>query len=106
MIIPMATTERVTITLPVEFVRDMDRLEKNRSRFILDAVRHELERRRREELRRSLRNPHPEGAALAEADFDEWAKSLPDDDASDLVDMKAGKPVRWIAGKGWVEDDR
>jgi hypothetical protein len=105
MIISVATTERVTITLPVEFLRDMDRIEKNRSRFILQAVRHELERRRREELRRSLDRPHREGPALAEAGFDDWATSLPDENASDLLDMKAGSPVRWIEGKGWVEGD-
>ena len=34
------TNERVTITLPTEVVRDIDRLEKNRSRFVLEAVRH------------------------------------------------------------------
>ena len=99
----MPTTERVTVTLPAEVVRDIDRLERNRSKFILKAVRQELQRRRREELRRSLRNPHPEGGRLAEEGFDEWAEGLPGDDASSLVDMKAWTPVHWVPGEGWVE---
>jgi len=98
----MPTSARVTVTLPAEVVRDIDRLEKNRSKFVLDAVRQELRRRRREELRRSLRSPHPESGLLAEAGFDEWARSLPEEGA-DLVDGKAGTPVRWVAGKGWME---
>jgi hypothetical protein len=99
----MPTNERVTITLPTEVVRDIDRLEKNRSKFVLGAVRHELQRRRREDLQRSLRSPHPESEQLAEAGFDEWADSLPPEDAADLVDIEAGKPVRWVPGEGWVE---
>jgi len=38
-------TERVTITLPREVVRDVDRLAGDRSRFIREAVRNELARR-------------------------------------------------------------
>ena len=99
----MPANERVTVTLPTDVVRDIDRLEKNRSKFVLDAVRHELQRRRREELGRSLRNPHPEGAQLADAGFDEWAGSLPGDEATNLVDLQAGTAVRWVLGEGWVE---
>lgn len=44
----MASTERVTITLPVGVVADIDRWERNRSRFITVAVEHELQRRRQE----------------------------------------------------------
>ena len=58
----MAGVDRVTITLPSELVREMERREKNRSKFIAEAVRNELERRRRDELHRSLANPHPESA--------------------------------------------
>jgi hypothetical protein len=43
--LPMPANARVTITLSVELVRDIARLEKNRSRFLQDAARHELERR-------------------------------------------------------------
>jgi Arc/MetJ-type ribon-helix-helix transcriptional regulator len=102
----MPTNERVTVTLPVEVVRDIDRLEKNRSKFVLEAVRHELKQRRRDELERSLRNPHPESEQLTDVGFDEWASGLPDEDAADLVDVRAGTPVRWVPGEGWVEGDR
>lgn len=98
----MPTTERVTVTLPAELVQSIDRLEKNRSRFIAEAVEHELDRRRREGLRRSLEHPHPEAAELADAGLDEWAASLPEDDG--LVDMATGKPVRWVEGEGWIEE--
>lgn len=96
-------TERVTVTLPSKVVEDIDRLESNRSRFIVEAVRHELDRRRREELKRSLRKPHPDSAGLLDAGFDEWAAGLPDEKAGDLVDMRAGRPVQWVPGEGWVE---
>src|SRR5262245_40230722 len=102
MIIPMPT-ERVTITLPAEVVEDIDRPERNRSRIILEAVRRELLRRRRDDLRLSLQNPHPETSELADAGFDEWASSLPGGRASDLVEKDAGRRVRWIPGKGWAE---
>lgn len=88
-------TARVTVTLPAEIVADIDRLEKNRSKFIVEAVRQELRRR-------SLQSPHPDSEQLAEVGFDEWARSLPAEDASDLVDLKAGTPVRWVPGEGWV----
>ncbi|HEY3359493.1 MAG TPA: ribbon-helix-helix domain-containing protein [Polyangia bacterium] len=99
----MPTNERVTVTLPAEIVRDIDRLENNRSKFVLEAVRHELQRRRREELKRSLRRPHPESEHLSEAGFNEWAGSLPAEDAAAIVDLEAGTPVRWVPGEGWIE---
>src|SRR5580704_10001092 len=40
-------------------VAGIDWREKNRSRFVAEAVRRELDRRRRAELRRSLNDPHP-----------------------------------------------
>lgn len=98
----MATNERVTISLPADLVRDIDRLEKNRSKFIQDAAHAELERRRRERLQHSLRSPHPETAELAEAGFEEWASSLPKEDAAGLVDVRAGTEVRWVPGEGWT----
>jgi Arc/MetJ-type ribon-helix-helix transcriptional regulator len=98
----MPTVERVTVTLPDDLIRDIDRWEKNRSKFVAEAVRRELDRRRRAELRLSLQNPHPESAGLAELGFDEWARGLPDEDEA-LVDSSAGKPIRWVPGKGWVE---
>jgi metal-responsive CopG/Arc/MetJ family transcriptional regulator len=34
------SAERVTVTMPAELVAGIDRLERNRSLFIADAVRH------------------------------------------------------------------
>ena len=99
----MATSERVTVTLPAELVENIDRFERNRSRFIAEAVEHELVRRHRAGLLRSLENPHPEAAELAETGLAEWGASLPGDDEG-LVDVSAGKPVRWVEGQGWIEE--
>jgi len=99
----MPNVGRVTVTLPMDLVRDIDRREKNRSKFVADAVRHELDRRRRDDLRRSLQNPHPESAELADEGLEAWARSLPEEDTVALVDSSAGKPVRWVSGEGWVE---
>jgi Arc/MetJ-type ribon-helix-helix transcriptional regulator len=99
----MPAVERVTVTLPNDLIRDIDRREKNRSKFVAEAVRRELDRRRRAELHRSLQNPHPESAELAERGFEEWARGLPDEDTEKLVDSSAGKPVRWVPRRGWVE---
>jgi hypothetical protein len=96
--------ERVTVTIPEEIVRDIDRRERNRSRFILRAVQNELERYRKEELRRSLRGPHPESEQLAQAGIGDWMGSLPEGDA-DLVDLSAGEGIRWVAGQGWREEE-
>ena len=100
----MATVERVTVTLPNELVSEIDRREKNRSKFVAEAVRHELERRRRAELRRSLDHPHPESAELAERGLVEWTRGLPEEDTAALVDASAGTPVRWVPGEGWLEE--
>ena len=100
----MSSVERVTVTLSGDLVRDIDRLEKNRSKFVAEAVRRELDRRRRAELRRSLHNPHPESAELAEQDLEEWSRGLPDEDAAGLVDSRAGKAVRGVPGAGWIEE--
>jgi hypothetical protein len=81
----------------------IDRREKNRSKFIAEAVRNELDRRRRHELRRSLDNPHPDSAELAEQGIAEWTRGLPDEDAQALVDSSAGTAIRWVPGEGWLE---
>ena len=47
----MDNVERVTVSLPADLVRDIDRLESSRSSFVTEAIRHELDRRRRQELR-------------------------------------------------------
>jgi hypothetical protein len=99
----MPNVERVTVTLPSETVGDIDRREKNRSKFVAEAVHRELDRRRRDELRRSLRNPHAESGVLAEQGLAEWARSLPLEDTEALVDNNVGTTVRWAPGEGWVE---
>ena len=50
-------TERVTVTLNAELVKGIDRLQKNRSRFIAEAVERELARRR--STRQVLAPPKP-----------------------------------------------
>ena len=84
----------------MDLVRDIDRREKNRSKFVAEALRHELDRRRRAELRRSLQNPHPESAELAEQGLEERTRSLPEEDTEALVDSSVGKPVRWVSWRG------
>ena len=100
----MPNVVRVTVTLSEDLLRDIDRRERNRSKFVAEAVRRELDRRRRAELRLSLENPHPESAELTEQGLEEWSRGLPEEDAESLLDNKAGKAVRWIPGEGWVED--
>lgn len=102
----MATTDRVTVTLPTEVVQEIDRRERNRSRFVLGAVKRELLRCRREELRRSLRTPHPDSVRLAESGIGEWARGLPREKTEDLVDLEKGTSVRWVPGRGWEETSR
>jgi len=96
--LPMARsappTERVTATMPGELVAGIDRIEGNRSRFITEAVRHELQRRQRQELLRSLEAPHPDSAATAALGLADWAEALPEGD-NDLLDPNAGVAVHW-----------
>jgi len=99
----MATNARVTITLPAQLVDDIKHFERNRSRFIAEAVERELARRRREGLRLSLSKPHPEASELAEAGIAEWAARLPEGDEN-LVDMSTGRAVCWVDGQGWTEE--
>ena len=95
----MADTARVTVTLAADLVEDIDRLERNRSRFIAEAVRRELTRRRQAALLRSIRSPHAETVALVDTGLADWVSDLPADEG--LVDVEAGTPVRWVEGKGW-----
>ena len=95
---------RVTVTLPSEVVHAIDREDLDRSRFVLKAVTRELDRRRNEQLRTSLRHPHPESLEMAEVDFATWAEGLPGD-TSDLIAPGAGEGVRWAADRGWVSED-
>jgi len=96
---------RVTVTLPDEVVDEIDRHEANRSRFVLEATLDALERRRQEELRRSLENPHPESEELARVAESEWFSLATDEDRA-LLEPGAGTRVCWTPGTGWVEVDR
>jgi hypothetical protein len=95
---------RITISLPAQLLEGIDRFERNRSRFIGAAVAHELERRRREGLLRSLANPHPETSEIAKARLSDWGASHPEDE--ELVDLAQGLAVSWVEGKGWLSDER
>lgn len=101
---PAPSTERVTVTMPAGLVAGIDRIERNRSRFIAEAVRHELQRRRRLELLRSLHEPHPDSTATTAVGFQDWAESLPAGD-DDLLDPAAGVMVRWSPDQGWQETE-
>ncbi len=94
------TDERVTVTLPRELVADIDRRERNRSRFIREAVRRELERRKREAFRSSLSQPHEESAEVEELGIEEWLAS--GTEADQLLDPDAGVDIRWKPETGWT----
>lgn len=100
----MAETARVTVTLSADLVEGIDRIERNRSRFIAEAVAHELTRRRRVALLHSIRRPHADTVALVDTGLGEWVSDLPDD--AGLIDVAAGTPVRWIEGQGWKKGRR
>jgi hypothetical protein len=93
---------QIVVALPSRLARAIDRLGADRPRFVRQAVRREVQRRRREELRRSLAHPHPESAALEPVGFESWAQGLPSEDAGALVDPQAGTSVRWAPGEGWT----
>jgi Predicted transcriptional regulators containing the CopG/Arc/MetJ DNA-binding domain and a metal-binding domain len=98
----MSAIERVTITLSAELVEGIDRLERNRSRFIAEAVEHELARRRREALLSSVDHPHSETLEMADSGLGDWTAELPEDEG--LVDHNGGTAVRWVEGQGWVKE--
>jgi len=98
-----STTKRVTVTLPAELVDRIDRLERNRSRFVAEAVLHELTRRRRAELQRSLTRPHTETVEHAELGLDAWGADLQRGDDA-LVNPAGGVAIRWDGDSGWRED--
>jgi Arc/MetJ family transcription regulator len=96
------SSDRVTVTLPSELLAAVDQRGGSRSAFVQRALRHELARLDREELRKSLAEPHTESRATAEEGLAAWSDSLPRDD-DDLLDPAAGVAVHWIDGEGWVE---
>jgi post-segregation antitoxin (ccd killing protein) len=98
----MPKTQRVTVTLADDLLEGIDRLERNRSRFIAHAVQRELARRHREALLQSIDNPHPETSHLSDSGLADWTGDLLEDEG--LVDPAAGTAVRWVDGLGWVTE--
>lgn len=96
----MSTMQRVTVTLPDELVQEVDREERNRSRFVQVAVERELERRRQDRLRESLRAPHPDTETFSDEGLGGWVCEAGADDDS-LVDPSQGTPLRWDPDSGW-----
>lgn len=96
--------KRVSITLPDHVVNEIDRWETNRSRFVLVAAQRELELRRRQELERSLRNPHPASSRVAEAGIEEWGLGRNEGD-DDLLGSAAGRAIRWNPDAGWLVEE-
>ena len=88
--------------MPDEVVDEIDRREKNRSRFVLEAALRELEARRAQELELSLSHPHPDSDRVAEAGMLEWGLGVGPDD-EELVDPAGGTRVRWTPDAGWHE---
>ena len=91
----------MTVTLDADLVDGIDRIERNRSRFIAEAVQHELARRRQAALLQSIRSPHADTVALVDTGVADWVSDLPADDG--IVDVDAGTPVRWVEGQGWTK---
>lgn len=100
-----ARSERVTVTMPAELVADIDRQSSNRSRFIADAVREELKRRRRQALLESLASPHPDSLETAAIGLEGWGERLAAGDGA-LLDPGAGVALHWVPGEGWQEPER
>ena len=91
------------MTLPDEVVRAIDKHERNRSRFVLAAVQRELESRRRQELLKSVENPHPQSEEVAETEIGQWGEWGAED--GDLLDTTAGRAVSWTPHQGWIEEE-
>lgn len=98
-------SQRITITLPAHLVRQIDSRTHNRSSFILEAVRREIERRRTEALRKSLDSPHPQSQTLSGQGLEDWADALPADDVDEMLDGDSGRDVSWSPTRGWVQQD-
>ncbi len=98
----MPAIERVTITLPADLLEEVDQLERNRSRFIAEAVQREVARRRHAALMLSVQSPHPETMQLSDEGLADWTSELPDDEG--LLDPTGGIAVRWVAGQGWIKE--
>ena len=98
----MPPVERVTITLPADLLEEVDQLERNRSRFIAEAVQREVTRRRHAALMQSVQNPHPDTTQVVDAGLSDWTSELPDDEG--LLDPAGETLVCWVEGQGWIKE--
>ncbi|MEE8585688.1 MAG: hypothetical protein V3T83_12645 [Acidobacteriota bacterium] len=62
-----------------------------------------LKETKRDPLVDSLSSPHRESGVFEQYGFEEWAKSLPEEDCEELVDLEQGTSVEWRPGQGWIE---
>ena len=99
----MSQSTRVTITLPADILLEIDIRETNRSRFVLEAVRQELQRRQKEELERSLASPHPESQGVEALGLREWFATAKNE-AAELLDLAGGTEVCWVPNVGWTQE--
>lgn len=95
-------TTRVTVTLPEELLAELDQQAENRSLFVEEAIRAELNKRRRERLVHAIQRPHPESVEMADSGFTEWVAMAAEED-SDLIDPECLRPIRWESGIGWQQ---
>lgn len=100
----MQKIERVTVSLAADLLGEIDRLERNRSRFIAEAVQHELARRRRNALAQSIGSPHRETTDLVDMGLADWTHDVREDEG--LIDPGSGTAVRWVEGQGWIEESK
>ncbi len=100
------SAQTITVQLPLDLIRDIDSEAVDRNEFVQEAVRHELQlRRRRQQLLHAEAHPHPESRQWAELGFAGWMSSLPEEGVSERVDLDGGTAVRWVPGKGWLGVD-
>jgi hypothetical protein len=99
----MEPLEHVTIAISTDLAENIDRFDPNRSVFIRTAVEREVARRNREDLLRSLRDPHPDTVDFVDEGFSDWCASLPAEDEG-LLELDSGTPVRWDPEGGWIEE--
>ncbi len=83
---------------------DIERRERNRSKFVAEAVHRELERQRCEELRRSTAVHIPK-APIWPSRVWMMVAHIARGGYESLLDCSGGKKVRWIPGQGWIEEE-
>ena len=93
--------QRIALTLPSEVITEIDRTTHDRDSFVEDAVRHEIDRRREDQLRRSLDDPHPETSKAVGSSPSNWPTGVPHDEWDELLRSELGEEIRWEEAKGW-----